>query len=657
MNRRFFLLIASLMMLAGQASSREVIFLNNGWQFGKSLTKSGQSVKVDLPHSWDVSEGAFSGDSDYHYFREIYVPAQWESKEVFLRFNGVSSVATVFVNGKFVGRHEGAFTAFTFNISHYLRYGTKNTILVYVSNNTQMDMMPLLGPAKRYGGIYRDVELIVTEKQHISVTHYSSDGVYITQKDVSEKKAELNVDVMLSGNFGDRLNGKLDIYHYDRIVESVTAEATIGANGAGMMTFPVVIESPRLWNGKKDPFMYTAEVTVYDSSGKEKDKVTESFGLRSFHIDRQKGFFLNGESYPLTGVLLNQERSDTGIALSRGQLEEDINAVRDIGATAVRFAGAPHDKYQYELCDRNGIIVWSDLPFFGDEVDGGLAFVNSYDFKNNGVNQLKEMIWQNYNHPSVIFWGLFGNLAGGGDNPAEYVQELNRVAKIASPNRITVASSNQDGEINSITDAISWSQYFGWRKGLISDLNIWLNGFKNGWPNIKPAIGEYGAGGRINVFSGRENVRELSELHPESAQTEYHMQYLNAITGRPYLWGYFVNSLFDTVNGDMGLATSNRDVKKDAYYLYRANWNENDKMLHLAGKRDIYRTGGKQTVIAFTNTGSAELTVNDKVISTVKAKNGVVRWENVPMKAGENKIEVRSGSLTDGMTVYISKQL
>ena len=424
-----------------------------------------------------------------------------------------------------------------------------------------------------------------------------------------------------------------------------------------MLTFPVVIENPHLWNGKKDPFMYGAEVTIYDTSGKEKDKVDETFGIRTFHIDRQKGFFLNGESYPLAGVLLNQERADAGFALSKRQLAEDMETVKDIGATAVRFAGGPHDKYQYELGDRNGIIVWSDLPFFGDEVEGGLAFVNSYDFKNNGVTQLKEMIWQNYNHPSVIFWGIFSNLAGGGDNPADYVQELNRVAKIASPNRLTVASSNQDGEINSITDAISWSQYFGWRKGQVSDLNIWLNGFRSGWPNIKPAVGEYGAGGRVDVFSGKGNAREQADLHPESAQTEYHIQYLNAIAGRPYLWGYFVNSLFDAAEGDMGLVTSNRDVKKDAYYLYKANWNEHDKVLHLAGKRDMYRTGGKQTVTAFTNTGSAELTVNGKVISTAKAKNGVVRWENVPMKTGENTVVVRSGSLSDEMTVYISKQM
>lgn len=651
-------------MATSVVSAREIINLNKGWSVGKSLLKTEYRRQIDLPHSWDraTAEKEFGlTNGSMCYLREVNIPAQWENNSVYIRFNGVAGEASLFVNGKYVGKHNGSFTAFTFDISHNIAYGAKNSILLYVNNNPQLGLMPLGGKKINYGGVYRDVELIVTNKEHISVTHYSSDGVYITTKEVNDDEAVLNVDVMLNGNFGDKLKAAVVIEDEKGVVGTSEGETTITPDGSGVVSLPVIIKNPRLWNGRKDPFLYTADVTLYDAKGAVADQVSERFGIRTVSVDRQKGFLLNGESYPLYGVLLNQERGDKGYALTREDMKNDIAEVEELGATAVRFAYAPHDKFKYTLCDKEGIIVWSDIPFYGDELLGGVSFINSFDFKNSGVAQLKEMVWQNYNHPSIAFWGLFSNLAGSGDNPMDYLHELNDVAKLISPDRITVAVSNQDGSINSITDAISFSQYLGWRKGVATDFNLWLNAFSKGWQGMKPAVGEYGFGGNTATFTEPVNGNKTpGASFPENTQLQYHKSYLDMLQGRPYIWGSFVNALFDDPNSlekDMGLISADRSTKKDAFYLYKAVWNRNDKFIRLAGKRDQFRFSPKQNITAITNLPSAELYVNGVAVSTSKNNGGFITWSSVKLKEGDNVIVVESGPYRDEMIVNVSRDI
>lgn len=636
-------------------SAREIINLNKGWTVGNSLLKTEYRKQVDLPHSWDkmTAEREFGlTNGSMSYLREINVPKQWEANNVFIRFNGVAGEATLFVNGKYIGKHNGSFTAFTFDISHNITYGAKNSILLYVNNNPQMGLMPMGGKKVNFGGIYRDAELIVTNKEHISVTHYSSNGVYVTTKEIKDDEALVNVDVMLKGNFGDKLKAKVVVKDEQGVVNTSEGEATITPDGTGVISLPVTITEPRLWNGRQDPYLYTAQVVLYDAKGAFMDSVTEQFGVRSVSVDRQKGFMLNGSSYPLYGVLLNQERTDKGYALTKEDMRNDIALVEELGATAVRFAYAPHDDYEYTLCDKAGIVVWSDIPFYGDELMGGVSFINSFDFKNSGVAQLKEMVWQNYNHPSMVFLGLFSNLAGSGDNPMDYLNELNDVAKLISPDRITVGVSNQDGSINSVTDVISFSQYLGWRKGVASDFNIWLNAFAKGWQGMKPGVGEYGFGGKVGAFT----VSNLSE----NTQLQYHKSYLDMLQGRSYIWGYFVSSLFDdpySSEKDMGLIAADHFTKKDAFYLYKAEWNKRDKFIHIAGKRDIYRDSPKQNIIVITNLPSAELTVNGTVVSTAKNNGGTITWSAVKLHEGENTVVVQSDSYRDETTIHVSREI
>ncbi|MEG2492563.1 MAG: glycoside hydrolase family 2 TIM barrel-domain containing protein [Rikenellaceae bacterium] len=664
MNKRIFLSFIIFLMGANIASAREIININKGWIIGKTLLKTEYNKKVDLPHSWDkayIDKELGSIDGSVGYLREINIPIDWEQKSVFVRFKGVAGEATLFVNGKYIGSHNGAFTAFTFDISRNIKYGAKNSILLSVNPNTQIGAMPLGGIGVNFGGIYRDVEVIVTDKEHISVTHYSSNGVYITTKDINEDEALVSVDVMLNGNFGDKLKANVVVKDDQGTVNSVDGETTITQNGTGFISLSVPIKNPRLWDGFHDPFLYTAYVTLYDAKGVVCDKVNEEFGVRSVSIDRQKGFLLNGKEYPIYGVLLNQERPSRGYALTYDDMKNDISIVEEIGASAVRFANGAHDQYEYSLCDKKGILVWSDLPFYGNEVLGGVSFINSFDFKNSGIIQLKEMVWQLYNHPSIAFWGLFSNLAGSGDNPLEYLQELNEVAKLISPNRITVGVSNQDGEVNKVPDAISFSQYFGWRKGSVEDLNIWLNSFNKGWQSLKPALGEYGFGGDVYTFSDNNSGGKISDLkYSEMTQLQHHLKSANMLQNRPYIWGYFVNSLFDdpsSVEKDMGLVSADRNLKKDAFYLYKAFWNAGGEFIHIAGKRDIYRNSLRQDVIAISNLPSAELIVNGSIISTAQNIGGTIVWPSVKLKKGENIIIVRSGTQKDEIKMIVSKDI
>lgn len=664
MYKRIFLSFIIFLLATSVVSAREIINLNKGWTVGKSLLKTEYRKPVDLPHSWDkvTAEREFGLiNGSMCYLREMNVPVQWEQNNVFIRFNGVAGEATLFVNGKYIGKHNGSFTAFTFDITHNITFGAKNSILLYVNNSPQMGMMPLGGKKVNFGGVYRDVELLVTNKEHISTTHYSSNGVYITTKEVNDEQATVNVDVMLKGNFGDKLKAKVVVRGEQGVATTSEGETTIMADGTGVVSLPVVLAEPRLWNGRRDPYLYAAEVTLYDAKGIATDAVAEEFGVRTVAVDRQKGFLLNGESYPLYGVLLNQERNDKGYALSKEEMKNDMALVDELGATAVRFAYAPHDDYKYTLCDKTGVIVWSDLPFYGDELLGGVSFINSFDFKNSGVTQLKEMIWQNYNHPSIAFWGLFSNLAGSGDNPLDYLHELNDVAKLISPDRITVGVSNQDGGVNNIPDVISFSQYLGWRKGVVTDFNIWLNAFAKGWQGLKPAVGEYGFGGNPNTFVEPLNGNKIAGASfPESTQLQYHKSYLDMLQGRSYMWGYFVNSLFDdtySFEKEMGLVASNRFTKKDAFYLYKAVWNKTTPFIYLAGKRDVYRTSQKQNIIAITNLPSAELTVNGTVVSTAKNSGGIISWSSVKLREGENQVVVQSGTYRDETTITVSRDI
>ncbi len=658
-------------LLSGITHAREIINLNRDWQFFREAIMNRTLQDIDLPHTWN-SDISKTGNSFFYgtgnYLKEIRVPAQWDGKKVFIRFYGVSNTATLFINGKYVGEHKGGYTGFTFNITPFLNFGMSNSILVVANNTRRTDVMPINGDITVYGGIYRDVELIVTDSNHISLSDYGSDGVYLIQKEVSQDEASVEAVIEMEGTPGGNLNVQLQLFENNSPILSQTEQVKISQNGKGSLSIPFTVTQPRLWDGTNDPFLYNVTVSVVE---KEiiMDQITVPLGLRYFSIDRDKGFMLNGKPYPLNGVTLHHDRSGVGNALTRLQQQEDIDLINEIGANAVRMINTPHDQYTYELCDISGLIVWSDFPFISNEYRGGKGYINSENFRKNGERQLLEMIRQLYNHPSIVFWGLFSKLSTNGDNPLEYIKYLNDLAHKESPDRLTTASSNEDGDINMITDAIGWPQYFGWNSGNIEDFILWANQFKDGWKELKPAVSEYGAGG--NILHQRNQLAQpqnSSSIHPENWQTHFHEQYYEMLKTYPFLWGTFINSMFDyacsdnSTEGsphisDMGLVSFDRHTKKDAFYFYKANWNDIDPFIHITEKRNIFRNTVNQSIKVYTNLDRAELIVNNFSYGIKEQKDGIIIWDNIKLLEGRNRIDVVSGLYNDFVELQVYDNL
>ena len=385
------------------------------------------------------------------------------------------------------------------------------------------------------------------------------------------------------------------------------------------------------------------------------DRVTQPLGLRFYRIDPDKGFFLNRKHLPLQGVCRHQDRSEVGNALRPQHHEEDVALMLEMGVNAVRLAHYPQATYFYDLMDKNGIIVWAEIPFVGPGGYNDKGFVDLPAFRANGKEQLKELIRQHYNHPSICVWGLFNELTELGDNPVEYIKELNVLAHQEDTTRPTTSASNQMGDLNFITDAIAWNRYDGWYGGTPADLGKWLDRMHKDHPEICIAISEYGAG--ASIYHQQDSLVKTvptSWWHPENWQTYHHIENWKTISSRPYVWGSFVWNMFDfgaahRTEGDRpgindkGLVTFDRKVRKDAFYFYKANWNREEPMLYLTGKRNTVRTQRLQTITAFTNLSGAELFVNGKSYGkAIPDSYAILEWKNVELEPGENEIKVVS---------------
>ena len=652
-----------LFMLWGMSifAQRQDILLNNDWNFRFShQVQKGTEVRVDLPHTWNAQD-ALSGKIDYKrgigkYEKNLFIRSEWKGKRLFIRFEGVNNIADVFVNRRHIGEHRGGYGAFIFEITGKVEYGKENSILVRVNNGEQLDIMPLVGDFNFYGGIYRDVHLLIIDETCISPLNYASPGVRLIQDSVSHKYAKVRAVVDLSNGGSSNREVELNVRLLDgqRVVKEGTKKVNLSGNAAMQQEFTFEIDQPHLWNGRQDPFLYQAEV-ILSRNGQMVDRVIQPLGLRFYRIDPDKGFFLNGKHLPLQGVCRHQDRSEVGNALRPQHHEEDAALMLEMGVNAVRLAHYPQATYFYDLMDKNGIIVWAEIPFVGPGGYNDKGFVDLSAFRANGKEQLKELIRQHYNHPSICVWGVFNELTELGDNPVEYIKELNVLAHQEDPTRPTTSASNQMGDLNFITDAIAWNRYDGWYGGTPADLGKWLDRMHKDHPEICIAISEYGAG--ASIYHQQDSLVKTvptSWWHPENWQTYYHIENWKTISSRPYVWGSFVWNMFDfgaahRTEGDRpgindkGLVTFDRKVRKDAFYFYKANWNREEPMLYLTGKRNTIRTQRLQTIAAFTNLSGAELFVNGKSYGkAIPDSYAILEWKNVELEPGENEIKVVS---------------
>ena len=650
-------------LLAGacpDTRAREVISLNKSWTFtptrsagmGRFGGRGGGGQTVDLPHTWNAAD--FMDDAGYRrgygtYSRQLEVPADYAGKRVFLKFEGAGSMATVLLNNKIVGEHRGPYNTFTFEITGYLQPGAANTLTVICNNEPQFDIAPQGGDFNIYGGLYRDVWMLVTDKACISPLYFGSGGVLIHQNLVNEQRAEISAEVILSS--ADGYEGCEVEFTLEDAEGRVVARKSAAPVGDGKVSLPLGIDRPHLWNGREDPYLYKA-VAVLKRDGREIDRVEEMTGFRYFWVDKDRGFFLNGRHLKLRGVCRHQDWAELAVAIGPEQHRADYDLFDEIGANALRLAHYPQAKFMFQEADRRGYVVWEEIPFVG-------GYVDAERFDDNLRLQLQEMILQNYNHPSIMFWGLFNEIH---DPIDPIITELNNRAHELDPGRLTVAATDRDASFVSIPDAIGWNKYYGWYYDTVADFGPFLDEWHARFPDARISVSEYGGGGSIRMHAAKYgpedevDVRSTSRarLHPEEKQTYIHIGDWKAIAERDFVWGSFVWNMFDFASSmrqegdtnnqnDKGLVTRDRRERKDAFYFYKANWNKQASTVHLCSKRYTEREEDTTDVIVFTTAPSARLYVNGKLVGSARTDAyATVRWPDVRLAKGRNEVLVRT---------------
>lgn len=672
-----------------QDGPRQDTLLDTGWRFVREDVSGAEAPQFDdaswqevtLPHTWNAQD-AQSGPNYYRgpgWYRKKITMENAEigmhaDKLRYLRFEGASVVADVYVNGKKLGQHRGAFGAFCFDASYALKSGD-NVIAVRVDNTKFPDIAPISGDFAIFGGLYRDVHLVTLNLQSIDPLDDASPGVYVLQQDVTPERAMLRVTTKLRNTALFKWDAQVRCVVRDADGQEVaagTGQSLMHAGGAtdagtGEVVQSLTIDHPKLWDGHRTsgapkPYLYSVTVETL-SDGKVTDRITQPLGLRSIRLDPDKGLFLNGEHYALHGANRHQDRQDKGWAISRADQDEDFDLLLEMGSTGVRLAHYQHSDYAYSLCDKNGLLVWAEIPLV-DRV----AFTP--EFSDNAKQQLRELIKQNFNHPSIICWSISNELwQGHKDNVgAKLPAELYALAKSLDPSRPIVNADNgpPDYEFNSITDAIAFNRYYGWYVDTADDWGSekGIDGLHRAFPNRAVGISEYGAGANPAHHEWPTNMpRHNGPWHPEEYQAVLHEKAWNVMKTRDWLWCTFFWNMFDFATpvrqeggfqsrNDKGVVSYDRKIKKDAFYFYKANWSD-EPVVYIASRRFSPRplpaagAAGKTSIKVYSNQPAVELFINDKSMGVLNAANfpdRIFEWSNIELPVGDNRVSAISTS-------------
>ncbi len=636
--------------------TRETIDFNGSWKFVKGGAIDCNKVQyddsawatLDLPHTWNNLDGQDGGSNYYRgtgwYRKHFLIGSEYKNKQLYIQFEGVNTVAEVWINDKYVGKHEGGYATFRFDITAFVEFNKANLIAVKVDNSHNANIPPLSADFTFFGGIYRDVSLIAADKLSVSLMDYGSQGVYVTATNVSKESADISVKVKLTNNYGTYKDVTLKTVISDaenNIVKTLSNKFRLKEKIQTEFVQNTVIENPHLWNGLSDPYMYNVNVEIINNDVCL-DSVTVPLGIRYFHVDPNKGFFLNGEYYDLYGVNRHQDRLDKGWAIGKAEHLEDFNLIKELGATAIRLAHYQHAQYFYDLCDANGMVIWAEIPLVN-------TITKTPEFTENCKQQMTELIRQNYNHPSIMFWGVYNELSiKQGNETDELIKTLNDIVHTEDPVRISTCATNaghDDASINWHTDITGFNIYYGWYGGNYNDLAWWLDYVQQHFPGKSFALSEYGAGSSIYFHSDNP----YSNDHTEEYQSLFHEAYYGAMKTRPFVWGKFIWNMFDFAvdnrdegdtkgRNDKGLVTYDRKHKKDSFYYYKANWSK-DMFVHLCSKNFTERPNKDIEVKAYSNCEEVELRVNGVSMGTKKSDGHIFKW-NVSLSNGDNLIEV-----------------
>ncbi|MGO4495464.1 glycoside hydrolase family 2 TIM barrel-domain containing protein [Paenibacillus sp. 2RAB27] len=635
---------------------RKSIEINETWRFirgdeehaASELYKDDHWHTVNIPHSWNAIDGA-NGYEYYQgacwYRKAFVVEPSYEGSQLFIEFNGSNSITDVYVNGQHVGQHKGGYSTFRFDMTDVVKHGATNVIAVKVDNRVVDDVYPQKADFTFYGGIYRDVKVVVTNPVHFDLMDHGSQGVYIVQEEVSKERAQLSIRANLVNDSNEEKKVRLwaDIFDADHHrVTYASKEVILAAGEARSEEMPCVIDHPTLWNGRKNPYMYSANLSM-TSFNDTIDEVSIPFGVRYFHVDPEKGFFLNGEHLPLHGVSRHQDRKDMGWAITEQEQVEDMAYIREIGASSIRLAHYQHSQYFYDLCDKEGMVVWAEIPFISVMSQNELEGINA-------KQQMVELIRQNYNHPSIVFWGIQNEIQIGGERPEvrKLVKELHDLTKREDPTRLTTMANvlfvSEEDEYNRMTDVIGYNKYYGWYHGHADDFAPWLDKFHRINPDVPLCISEYGAEGIVQYHSADPKVKDYTEEY----HALFHETVWKTFEKRPYLWATYVWNMFDFganirdeggVQGrnNKGLVSYDRKIKKDAFYMYKAHWSE-EKFVHITSKRFVDRAESNITVKVYSNCDNVVLYVNGSEFQNKTSTDRVFIFEHVSLVEGMNDI-------------------
>lgn len=622
---------------------RNIKNINDNWLFSKEAKSIPHVMphdweKVNLPHTWNGTDGQDGGNDYYrgtcYYVKQLSLADFGDEDEYYLQFDAVNSSAKVYFNGELVAQHDGGYSAFRAKLGNI----QESNLLVVAADNSPNDYVyPQTADFTFYGGIYRSVKLIGVSKSHFDLDYFGAPGISVTPK-VTGTGAD--VDAVAYVATDENASVRFEILDKDEVIASAEVSGDYHAN--------MHIDAVHLWNGVKDPYLYTLRAVLL-VNGEEVDCVSCRFGCRSFKIDPNKGFILNGREYPLRGVSRHQDRPQIGNALLPQHHKEDIDLICEMGANTIRLAHYQHAQEFYDLCDERGLVVWAEIPYISNHLPNARA---------NTLSQMKELIYQNYNHPSIVVWGLSNEITMGGKSTPDMIsnhKELNELAHSIDSTRLTtmatVTMCQPDDEINAISDVLSYNHYFGWYGGNVHMYGPWFDNFHKKFPNKAIGISEYGCEA-LNWHTSEPEQGDYTEEY----QAYYHEELIKQISKRPYLWATHVWNMFDFAadaraeggeNGmnHKGLVTFDRKYKKDSFYAYKA-WLSDEPLVHICGKRYVDRVEPVTKVTVYSNQPQVELFVNGESLGKQTKGEYPFFYFEVPNN-GESKLIAKAGDCTD----------
>lgn len=617
---------------------RSISNRNSNWVFikedvGHNKAASTPGEQINIPHTWNGEDGQSGGNNYYrgtcwyvHNFKSDEITLD---KHIYLEFKGVNASATVYINDRCLGSHDGGYSTFRFEITNYIE--DHNTLVLAVDNSKNERVYPQTADFTFYGGIYRDVNIISVGEDYFDLEDYGSPGIYITPT-VDGSQGIVKVESLVKGA--------------GEIVYTLTdANDNIVASASGLKS-TIKVENVTLWHGMENPYLYTLTAQIVKDD-KVVDELKKKIGFRSYSVDPKEGFILNGKKYPLRGVCRHQDRPKIGNALTKKHHDEDLALILEVGANTIRLAHYQHDDYFYELCDQYGFVIWAEIPYISRHMKKG---------NQNARNQMVELIKQQYNHVSIVCWGISNEITmyPSGRDRLLFHREMQALCKELDPTRHTAiacyVTKMNANRLNRVGDLISYNLYWGWYvpftrvAGWKMDLYHWM------YPNEPIGLAEYGAEAMPNLHSEKPRRGDNTEEY----QLIYHEKMIDIIEKRDYLWATHIWNMFDFAadardqGGEpgmnhKGLVTFDRKTKKDSFYLYKAHWSTKP-FIHLCGKRFVNRVGKRTTVKVYTNHSRVELFVNGRFI---EGKQGYKRFQFEIGLSEEMEITVKAGGQID----------